>query len=143
MVVGQAGYAGPQLDAARALGSGGHKNFRGADRLPAGTVVLADIGFIEAQHVEPLDDLQVTLQGQGRVFPWPVEGRHEHAELHSGRCCHKTNLSSYNHVLCGRDAHALTWYALMHLGSLLVYVQLTLSSLCLSLCLESQAEIIP
>src|SRR6266511_913868 len=57
-------------------------------------MVFADIGFIEAQHVEPLQDLQVAFQGQGRVFTWPMEGRHEYAELHSGGHCHRTILPS-------------------------------------------------
>src|SRR5262245_45159894 len=94
MVVGQADDAGAQLDAARALGRSGHKHFRGADGLPAGAVVFANIGLIEAQHIEPLDNLQVTFQGQGRVFTWPVEGSHKYAELHSRWYGHSTLLLS-------------------------------------------------
>src|SRR5262245_13664479 len=90
IVVGQARDASAQLDAARALGSSGHKHFRGTNSLPASTVVFADIGLIETQHVEPLDDLQVTFQGQGRVFTRPVEGSHEDAKLHSRWYGHST-----------------------------------------------------
>src|SRR5262245_33660963 len=83
MMIGEARDPGAQFDPARALGSSGHKHFRGADGLPAGAVVFTDIGLIKTQHIEPLDNLQVAFQGQGRVFTWPVEGSHEDAELHS------------------------------------------------------------
>ena len=92
MVVGEARDPGAQLNTPRALGSSGHKHFRGADGLPASAVVFADIGLIEAQHVQPLDDLQVAFQGQSRVFTRTVEGSHKYTELHSRWYCHSTIL---------------------------------------------------
>ena len=55
VVVGQADHAGAEADVAGALGGGGHKHFRRGDGFPPGAVMLADVGFIVAQRVEPLD----------------------------------------------------------------------------------------
>ena len=61
----------------------GNEYFRGGDKFPAGAVVLADPGLVEAQVVEPLDQFQVPVYGQGGVFTHPVEGAKEYAKLHA------------------------------------------------------------
>ena len=63
MVIGKTDHAGAELDAAGALGRGGHEHFGRGDGLPSRAVVLADIGFIESQGVEPLNQFQIALQG--------------------------------------------------------------------------------
>ena len=40
------------------------------------------------QGVQPLNKLQVPVQGQGGVLSGPVEGRHENPEFHSIRRRH-------------------------------------------------------
>jgi hypothetical protein len=47
-------------------------------------VVLADPGLIEVELIQVLDQLEVLVQGQGRVFADAVVERgHEDAELHA------------------------------------------------------------
>ena len=70
---GRAEDAGTQLDMPRALGGRGDEHLGRGDRLPPGAMVLANPGFIEPEVVEPLDKLQVALQGQGWGFP-PASG---------------------------------------------------------------------
>ena len=84
MVVGQADHARAQAQVASALGGGGHKHFGGGDGFPAGAVVLANPGFIVAQMVQPLEQLQIPFQGEGGVFADPVERGHKYAEFHTG-----------------------------------------------------------
>src|SRR5207245_1164070 len=52
------------------------------DDLPARRVVLADPHLVEAQVIEPLDELHVAGHGQGGVLAQPVERCEEDAELH-------------------------------------------------------------
>ena len=84
MMIGQADDAGAEAEIAGALGGGGDKDFRGGDGFPPGAVVFADIGCVKAQGIQPLQQFQVPLQGQGRVFPGPVKGGHKDPELHPG-----------------------------------------------------------
>ena len=94
VVIGQAHHAGAQPDVAGATGGRGDEHLRRSDGLPARAVVLADVGLVEPQHVQPFQQLQVPLQGQGRVLPHPVEGGQENPELHStSGCCHASPLS--------------------------------------------------
>jgi hypothetical protein len=46
-------------------------------------VVLPDPGLVKAEVVEPLDQLQVAVDGQGGIFPNAVEGTHKDPELHA------------------------------------------------------------
>ncbi len=73
-MVGQADDAGAEFDVAGALGGGGDEDFGGGDGFPAGAVVLADPGFVVAELVEQLDQLEVALEGEGGVLAEPVEG---------------------------------------------------------------------
>ena len=83
VVVGQADHAGAEFDVLGAVGGDADENLRGGDDFPAGAVVFADPGFVEAEVVQPLDEFQVAFQGQGGVFAGPVERAHKDAELHT------------------------------------------------------------
>ena len=83
MVIGQADHAGAQLDVLGAVGGHADKNLRRGDDFPAGAVVFPNPGFVKAQIVQPLHQLQVAFQRQGRVFARPVERAHKDAELHT------------------------------------------------------------
>ena len=88
VVIGKAGYAGAKPDVAGALSGRRHEHLRRRDGLPARAVMLADIGFVIAQSVQPLKKLQVPFQGQCGVLAHPVEGSHEDAEFHAIGDCH-------------------------------------------------------
>ncbi len=88
VVVRQADDARAELDGARALGRRGQVHLRRRDDLPAGAVVLADPGFVETELVEPLDQLQVALEGIGRVSADLMEWGHENPKLHPRRQSH-------------------------------------------------------
>src|SRR5690349_15486913 len=80
MVVRQTDHTGAQPDGARPLSRGGEEHLRRRDELPSGAMVLADPGLVEAKLIQPLDELQVTLQGIGRIAADFVERGHEDAE---------------------------------------------------------------
>ena len=88
VVVGQADDAGAEADLPGAFGRGGDEDFGRGDQLPAGGVVLADPGLVEAEPVEVLDQFEVAVQRQRGVVPDAVEGRHEDSEVHSSRSGH-------------------------------------------------------
>ena len=94
VVVGDADDAGAQLDVLGAVGGHADEDFRRGDGLPAGAVMLADPGLIEAQVVQPLHQFQVAVQGQGWIFAHPVERPHENPELHPFRQSHNANSST-------------------------------------------------
>ena len=81
-VVGQADYASAEANVAGAARGGSDKYFRRGDGFPAPTVVLTDPGFIESKIVQPLDQLQVSFQGQGRVLTYAVKGSHKSPKGH-------------------------------------------------------------
>ena len=83
VVVRQAQHSGAQLDVLGPLGSGPYEDFRRRDGLPTRTVVFADPRLIEPQLVQPFDQLHVPIQRQGRIFPQPMEWRHEYSESES------------------------------------------------------------
>ena len=72
-MIGQAYYACTQLDVLCALGGRGYEEFRRGDGLPSGAVVLPDPGLVEAQVVEPLQQLEVAFEAQGGVLAQPVK----------------------------------------------------------------------
>ena len=88
VVVGQRDHAGAQADVAGALGGGGDEDLGRRDQLPAGGVVLADPGFVVAELIEPLDQLQVAVDRQRGILAHAVKGRHENAEVHASVRCH-------------------------------------------------------
>ena len=85
VVVGEAHHAGPQPDVAGALGRHRQEDLGGGDRLPAGAVVLPHPGLVEAQLVQPHDQLEIAFQGEGGVLSGLVVRRHEDAEAHPHR----------------------------------------------------------
>ena len=87
-MIREANHPGAELDVLGALGGGGDEHLRGGDRLPPGAVVLSYPGFVEAQVVDPLQQLHVSLEAERRVFSEPVEGGQEHTELQSVRKGH-------------------------------------------------------
>ena len=93
VVVGEAEYAGAELDVLGALGRCTDEHLRRGYCLPAAAVVLSDPGLVVAQLVEPLKGLHVALEGEGGVLGGPVERRHENAESHAGGQRHDLLLS--------------------------------------------------
>ena len=83
MVVGERGHARAEPDVTRARGRGGDEDFGGSDDLEAGGVMLADPRLVVAEAVEPLDQLQVAVEGRGRVLADGVERCEEDAEAHA------------------------------------------------------------
>ena len=83
MMIRQAGHAGAEFDVLGAFGGGGDDQFGQGDQFPAGGVMLADPGFVVAQPVQPLEQLDIAVDRQRRVFPDPMERCQEDAELHA------------------------------------------------------------
>ncbi len=78
VVIGERDDAGAEPDAPRALGRGGHEQFRRGDDLVTGRMMLADPGLFIAEPVEPFHQLQVAPDGQGRVLLDRMERCEEH-----------------------------------------------------------------
>jgi hypothetical protein len=78
-VIGQRNDAGSEHDALRPLRGGGDEHFRARDDLVAGGMMLADPGFLVAQPVEMLDQLEVALDAERRVLVDGMEWREEYA----------------------------------------------------------------
>ena len=85
VVVRQADDAGAELDVLRPLRRRRHEQLRRGDSLPPGAVVFAYPRLVEVEIVEPLDQLEIPLVGDRRIFVLPVKRRHENAELHAFR----------------------------------------------------------
>ena len=85
VVVRHRQHAAAEADGPGAFERGGAEEQRVGDDLGAAGVVLAHPHLVEAQLVEVLDQLQVTVQGRVRVVVVVVERRHEDAELHAVR----------------------------------------------------------
>ena len=83
MMIRQADNPGAQFDLLRPLRRRSDEHLRRRDDLPPGAVVLADPGFVIAQLVQPLDQLNVPSDGQGGIFANPVEGPQKDSKLHS------------------------------------------------------------
>ena len=82
-VVGHRHHAGAQLDAAGPLGGRRDHQVGRGDDLPAAGVVLSEPVLVEAKVVEPLAQVQIPLELQGRILPMGVERRLEQAEPQS------------------------------------------------------------
>ena len=67
-VIGQRHDAGAELDAPRALRRGGDEQFGTRNDLEARGVMLADPRFLVTQAVEMLDQLEIALDAERRVF---------------------------------------------------------------------------
>src|SRR5438445_217727 len=72
----------PKRPAARGPDGDAEEDLGRRDDLVAGGVVLADPGFLEAELVEPLDQLEVALESERRVLAGRMERGHEDAEPH-------------------------------------------------------------
>jgi hypothetical protein len=82
-MVGQADYAGAQANMACTFCGGGYKYFRRGNRLPPSAVVLTNVGFVETQGIQPLEQLQVSVKSKGGVFARAMERCQENPEFHS------------------------------------------------------------
>ena len=80
VVIGERAHAGAQLDAAGALRRHRDEHLGRRDELVAGGVVLADPRLVEAELVEPLDELEIAVEGEGGVLARGVERREEDPE---------------------------------------------------------------
>ena len=83
-MVREAHYAGAQLDVPSPLRDVGDEDLRGRDGFPSRAVVLADPRLVEPKVVEPLQQLDVPVQGDRGVLADPVERAQEYSEFHSG-----------------------------------------------------------
>ncbi len=79
VVVGQRDDAGAEPDVPGALGRGGDEHLRAGDQLEAARMMLADPRLVIIQPVEVLQQLEVALDRQGRVFVVIMERRQEDA----------------------------------------------------------------
>ena len=70
---------GAEADRAGAFGGDGDEQLRRADHLPAGGMVLADPGLVEAEPVEPLHQLEIAVHAGGGVLVHRMERRQEDA----------------------------------------------------------------
>ncbi len=84
VVIGQGRDAGAQADMPGALGGRGDEQLRAGDDLVAGRVVLTDPGFVVAECVHQLHELEISLDRQRRVLAQRVERRDEGFEAHLG-----------------------------------------------------------
>jgi hypothetical protein len=81
VVVGERAHPGAEADVAGPLRGGGDEHLGRRDDLETRAVVLADPGLLEAELVEPLDQLEVAVEGEGGVLADGVERGQEDAEL--------------------------------------------------------------
>ena len=82
VVIGQRGNAGAELDVACALGNRRDEKFGACDQFVTRRVMLADPGFVIAELVHPLDEFDIAVEREGRVFVERVERCDEGAEAH-------------------------------------------------------------
>jgi len=79
VVVGQRDDTGAEPDVAGALGRCGDEHLRTGDQLEPARMVLADPRLVIVQPVEVLEQFEVALDRQGRVFVVIVERRQKNA----------------------------------------------------------------
>ncbi len=79
VVVGQRDDAGAEADVAGALRRGGDEHLRAGDQLEPAGMVLADPRLVVVEPVEMLQQLEIALDRQGRVFVVVVERRQKDA----------------------------------------------------------------
>ena len=70
----------PSAQVPGALRGGRDEDLGAGDDLVARRVVLADPRLVEAERVEVLEQVEVALEGEGRVLPDGVERGEEDAE---------------------------------------------------------------
>jgi hypothetical protein len=80
VVVGERAHSRAELDVMSALRGGSDHHLGRRDRLGAGGVVLPDPGLVEAEAIEVVDQLEVTLQVEGRVRADQMHRRQEDPE---------------------------------------------------------------
>ena len=79
MMIGQRDHAGAEPDMLGALGGGGDEQLGRAVGFVAAGMVFADPGFVKAELVEPLDQLEIALEAQQRVFVVGMKRRQENS----------------------------------------------------------------
>ncbi len=114
VVVGQRRDAGAEPDVLRARRGGRDEDLRRGDDLIARRVVFAEPGFVEAERVEVLNQLEVPLEGQRRVLTYRVERRQEDPELEAAvgvTACHGLRSPGWSSVrvigLCHRSVSSV------------------------------------
>ena len=100
-MIGQANHARAELDVPGAFRCGGDEQLRGGNRFPSRTVVLAHPRFVESEVVEPLNEFQVPVERQGRIFAQGMKGSHENTEFHAFRKCHVEKSPSSSEISSG------------------------------------------
>ena len=91
VVIRKRHHAGPELDVLGSLRRGGDEHLRRVDGLETGRVVLTDPRLLETQLIQPLAELKVPLQGQGRILADRVERGEEHPVAQWDRHAVQTN----------------------------------------------------
>ena len=79
VMVRQRYHARAETDRAGAFGGNGDEQLRRADELPAGGMVLADPGLVEAKPVQPLHELEIAVHARGGILVHGMEWRQENA----------------------------------------------------------------
>ncbi len=74
LMIGERGNARAEADVLRALGKRGDEEFWTRDQLVTGRMMLADPCFVVTEPVHPLDEFDVALNRQRRVFVDRVKG---------------------------------------------------------------------
>ena len=79
IVIGQRDHPRAEPDRARPFRGHRDEQLGRADQLPTRRMMLADPGLVITEPIEPLHQLQVTVQTGGRVLVHRMEGRQENA----------------------------------------------------------------
>ena len=79
VMVRQRDHARAKTDRAGAFGGNGDEQLGRADQLPAGGMVLADPGLVEAKPVQPLHQLEIAVHAGGGILVHRMEWRQENA----------------------------------------------------------------
>src|SRR5581483_5621043 len=83
MMVGDADHPRTQHDPARALRRCRDEDVGRRNYFPSGRVMLADVGFVVTELVQPFDQFQIAFIGQRGVLSGRMKGRKKDAELHN------------------------------------------------------------
>src|SRR5262252_2004987 len=80
VVIRNADHPGAEFDVTRALGCRRYHDFRRGGELGASGVMLAEPRLIIAAAIQPLDEIEITLQCERWVDAGLMEGREKNAE---------------------------------------------------------------
>jgi len=93
VVVGERDHAGAEANVPCAGREIGDEQLGAGDDLGAAGVMLADPGFLEAEVIEPFDQLAIAIEAGGGAFPVRVVGSQKDAEAQAGTEGHRPELS--------------------------------------------------